>query len=75
MRIGGIREGVLFLPFHYGYWDTEDPAGDKGERAANEPTVTDWDPVCCCWPTCADCIGMPRAFRWTGSCSRRERRR
>jgi anaerobic selenocysteine-containing dehydrogenase len=45
VRISGIRDGVLFLPFHYGYWDTDDPAGDKGERAANELTVTDWDPV------------------------------
>jgi anaerobic selenocysteine-containing dehydrogenase len=45
VRIGGIREGVLFVPFHYGYWDTDDPAGDKGERAANELTITDWDPV------------------------------
>lgn len=38
-RIGGIRDGVLFLPFHYGYWDSSDP------RAANELTFTDWDPV------------------------------
>jgi anaerobic selenocysteine-containing dehydrogenase len=45
VRIGGIRDGVLFLPFHYGYWDTDDPTGAKGERAANELTVTDWDPV------------------------------
>jgi anaerobic selenocysteine-containing dehydrogenase len=45
VRVGGIRDGVLFLPFHYGYWDTEDPAGDKGGRAANELTITDWDPV------------------------------
>ncbi|XKK41477.1 nitrate reductase [Nocardiopsis sp. ARC36] len=47
-RIAGIRPGVLFVPFHYGYWDSED--GDGGEdvpkdRAANEMTVTDWDPV------------------------------
>jgi hypothetical protein len=41
----GIRAGVLFLPFHYGYWDTGEPTGDQGERAANEPTLTDWDPV------------------------------
>jgi hypothetical protein len=38
---------VVFLPFHYGYWDT--PAGYRPElvngRAANELTVTDWDPV------------------------------
>ena len=37
----------MFLPFHYGYWDT--PAGDcptdGAGRAANELTVTDWDPV------------------------------
>lgn len=37
----------MFLPFHYGYWDT--PEGDRpgkdGGRAANETTVIDWDPV------------------------------
>jgi anaerobic selenocysteine-containing dehydrogenase len=44
-RIGGIREGVLFVPFHYGYWDTDDPTGTDGDRAANELTATDWDPV------------------------------
>jgi hypothetical protein len=35
---------VLFLPFHYGYWDTgggHEP--DGGGRAANELTPTDWD--------------------------------
>ncbi|TPV49878.1 nitrate reductase [Pseudarthrobacter phenanthrenivorans] len=44
VRIGGIREGVLFLPFHYGYWDTgagHEPEGNG--RAANELTITDWD--------------------------------
>lgn len=41
-RITGIRAGVLFLPFHYGYWDTDDGEHD---RAANELTLTDWDPV------------------------------
>lgn len=45
VRVTDIREGVLFLPFHYGYWDTADPSGDKVERAANELTVTQWDPV------------------------------
>ncbi len=44
LRISGIRPGVLFLPFHYGYWDAGDGATDHG-RAANELTVTDWDPV------------------------------
>jgi anaerobic selenocysteine-containing dehydrogenase len=46
-RLGGIRPGVLFLPFHYGYWDVEaghEPKGDEG-RAANELTRTEWDAV------------------------------
>jgi anaerobic selenocysteine-containing dehydrogenase len=45
LRISGIRPGVVFLPFHYGYWDEpggHQPAGDRG-RAANELTLTDWD--------------------------------
>ncbi|NIK59009.1 molybdopterin oxidoreductase family protein [Kribbella shirazensis] len=41
LRISGIRSGTLFLPFHYGYWDA--PTG-RADRAANELTVTDWDP-------------------------------
>src|SRR5215216_3903280 len=45
-RISDILEGVVFVPFHYGYWDQ--PEGDalngRG-RAANELTLTDWDPV------------------------------
>lgn len=45
-RISGISDGVLFVPFHYGYWDAgasdEDGARD---RAANEMSVSDWDPV------------------------------
>ncbi|WP_460546452.1 molybdopterin oxidoreductase family protein [Glycomyces halotolerans] len=47
LRISGIRPGVVFLPFHYGYWDTEaghEPDGEHG-RAANELTITDWDPA------------------------------
>jgi anaerobic selenocysteine-containing dehydrogenase len=45
-RITGIREGVIFLPFHYGYWDTEGLQGPDGTaRAANELTLTDWDPA------------------------------
>jgi anaerobic selenocysteine-containing dehydrogenase len=46
LRVSGIRDGVLFLPFHYGYWDT--PGGDEPDghaRAANELTATDWDPA------------------------------
>jgi hypothetical protein len=30
----------VFIPFHYGYWDVI--GGDP--RAANELTITDWDP-------------------------------
>jgi ferredoxin-nitrate reductase len=41
-RVGGVREGVAFLPFHYGYWDAEERGHD---RAANELTITLWDPV------------------------------
>ena len=45
--VRGIRPGVLFVPFHYGYWDTGDTAGpaDTTGRAANELTLTSWDPV------------------------------
>ncbi|MFI7317606.1 molybdopterin oxidoreductase family protein [Streptomyces venezuelae] len=48
LRVTGIRAGLLFVPFHYGYWDTKAGSGPDGEvpgRAANETTVTDWDPV------------------------------
>jgi anaerobic selenocysteine-containing dehydrogenase len=48
LRISGIRPGVLFLPFHYGYWDTaagSKPKSKDDGRAANELTLTDWDPV------------------------------
>ena len=51
-RICDIRAGVVFVPFHYGYWDTgkagEQAAGERPpawHRAANEATITDWDPV------------------------------
>ncbi|MFK0237441.1 molybdopterin oxidoreductase family protein [Streptomyces vinaceus] len=48
LRVTALRPGVLFVPFHYGYWDT--PAGSGPEtgapgRAANESTITDWDPA------------------------------
>ena len=38
-----MREGTVFLPFHYGYWDAADPG--RHDRAANELTLTSWDPV------------------------------
>ena len=39
-RVAAIEPGHLFMPFHYGDWDEPDLPG-----AANELTVTDWDPV------------------------------
>ncbi|MEV6211457.1 nitrate reductase [Kitasatospora sp. NPDC051914] len=47
LRITGIRDGMVFLPFHYGYWDTPEGhrPGRTGGRAANETTISDWDPV------------------------------
>jgi anaerobic selenocysteine-containing dehydrogenase len=47
-RISGIRDGVVFVPFHYGCWDWDDNRSSRGDghhRAANELTVTDWDPA------------------------------
>jgi anaerobic selenocysteine-containing dehydrogenase len=45
-RIGAIREGVVFVPFHYGYWDLPEGDGPDGRaRAANELTITQWDAV------------------------------
>ncbi len=45
-RVSGIREGVVFAPFHYGYFDGEGgDAPDGHARAANELTITEWDPV------------------------------
>jgi anaerobic selenocysteine-containing dehydrogenase len=45
-RVSVVKEGVVFAPFHYGYFDT--PGGDAPNghaRAANELTITEWDPV------------------------------
>jgi ferredoxin-nitrate reductase len=45
-RVSGIRDGVVFAPFHYGYFDQEGgDAPDGRARAANELTITEWDPV------------------------------
>ncbi|MGE5568908.1 MAG: molybdopterin oxidoreductase family protein [Rhodospirillales bacterium] len=41
-RIGDIAEGHVFLPFHFGYWDEEE---GRHRRAANELTITGWDPI------------------------------
>lgn len=44
VRISDIRDGSIFAPFHYGYWD-EGGAPSSRYRAANELTITEWDPV------------------------------
>ncbi len=46
-KIGDILPGHVFIPFHYGYWDEKDSHGgpDGRMRAANELTMTAWDPV------------------------------
>ena len=44
-RITGIRPGVVFVPFHYGSWDLDEPPPEGTGRAANELTITAWDPV------------------------------
>jgi ferredoxin-nitrate reductase len=50
-RIGDILPGHIFVPFHYGYWDQKatDQDGRRADgqhnRAANELTITAWDPV------------------------------
>jgi anaerobic selenocysteine-containing dehydrogenase len=44
-RLTAIRDGLVFAPFHYGYWDLDDAAPDGRPRAANELTLTEWDPV------------------------------
>jgi anaerobic selenocysteine-containing dehydrogenase len=42
VRVGGPRRGVVFVPFHYGSWDLDD---ETGQCAANELTLSHWDPV------------------------------
>lgn len=45
-RLSGTRPGVVFAPFHYGYFDTLGGNGPDGAAsAANEVTRTEWDPV------------------------------
>ncbi|MGN6425388.1 MAG: molybdopterin oxidoreductase family protein [Leifsonia sp.] len=45
VRITGIRAGTVFAPFHYGYWDAPPGAEERHPTAANELTLTEWDPV------------------------------
>lgn len=43
-RVSDIRDGSIFAPFHYGYWDEGGTTKDR-YRATNELTITEWDPV------------------------------
>jgi anaerobic selenocysteine-containing dehydrogenase len=46
VRLTEIRPGTVFVPFHYGYWDRGAAEADGGSpRAANELTITAWDPI------------------------------
>jgi anaerobic selenocysteine-containing dehydrogenase len=40
--VNGTRDGLVFAPFHFGSWDRPD---DAEPTAANELTITEWDPV------------------------------
>lgn len=44
-RVGDVRDGCVFAPFHYGYWDEGRSGPDGRPTAANELTMTEWDPV------------------------------
>ena len=44
-RVGDVRQGTVFAPFHYGYWDAGGFGPDGHPTAANELTITEWDPV------------------------------
>ncbi len=46
-RVGDVREGTAFAPFHYGYWDldADEPGSGVPPRAANELTFTLWDVI------------------------------
>jgi anaerobic selenocysteine-containing dehydrogenase len=45
VRVTGIASGTVFAPFHYGYWDAPEDAEERHPTAANELTITEWDPV------------------------------
>ncbi|MEN0085234.1 MAG: nitrate reductase [Leifsonia sp.] len=45
VRVSDIRPGTVFAPFHFGYWDAPPGAPDRRPTAANELTITEWDPV------------------------------
>jgi anaerobic selenocysteine-containing dehydrogenase len=45
VRLTAIAAGTVFAPFHYGYWDAPEDAEHRHPTAANELTVTEWDPT------------------------------
>jgi ferredoxin-nitrate reductase len=50
VHVTDIRRGTVFVPFHYGDLDPvpdadEPPRRSHRRRAANELTITAWDPV------------------------------
>lgn len=48
VRIGRGRDGVVLVPSHFGYWNHDEACpngGPSAGRAANELTITEWDPV------------------------------
>jgi ferredoxin-nitrate reductase len=45
VRIGNVREGEVFVPFHYGWWSEAGETVPSERHAANELTMTEWDPV------------------------------
>jgi anaerobic selenocysteine-containing dehydrogenase len=44
-RVGNGRDGVVFVPFHYGWWQDPDADEPINPHTANELTITEWDPV------------------------------
>jgi predicted molibdopterin-dependent oxidoreductase YjgC len=44
-RVSNVRDGTVFAPFHYGYWDSSGAGPGGLPTAANELTLTEWDPV------------------------------
>ncbi|MBV9454531.1 MAG: nitrate reductase [Rubrobacter sp.] len=45
-RVCNIAQGLIFVPFHYGYFDVPTKDSPNGRhRAANEMTISAWDPV------------------------------
>jgi Molydopterin dinucleotide binding domain len=44
-RVGQVRRGAVFAPFHYGTFDRTAIEPERNPRQANELTMTVWDPA------------------------------